>query len=153
MVVDDKNTNHDCLVESKPKYDPPSLAWVYEWFLELPVPLILAVLWLAGAVLIGLCGAALYFLWVSVGSYALCSSIIISLLSSRMSHVVTISRRLEKSAARRPLALLEITVVTQRSGPALKPPDAPEVFVVLVAKLVSVPVAGAVLSRAVLFCP
>jgi hypothetical protein len=36
---------------------------------------------------------------------------------------------------------------------ALKPPDAPEVIVVLVGKLVAVPVAGAVLSRAVLFGP
>ena len=70
MVDDDKNTNHDCLVESKPKYDPPSLAWVYERFLELPAPLILAVVWLAGAVLIGLCGAALYFLWVSLQALA-----------------------------------------------------------------------------------
>jgi hypothetical protein len=33
---------------------------VYTWFLELPVALVLAVLWLVGAVLLGLCGAALY---------------------------------------------------------------------------------------------
>ena len=32
----------------------------YEGFLELPVPVVLAVLWVAGAVLEGLCIAALY---------------------------------------------------------------------------------------------
>ena len=35
----------------------------YGWFLKLPVPVVLAVCWLAGAVLIGLCGLALYVLW------------------------------------------------------------------------------------------
>ncbi len=33
---------------------------VYARFLELPVALVLTVLWLAGAVLLGLCGTALY---------------------------------------------------------------------------------------------
>ena len=32
----------------------------YEGFLELPVPVVLAVLWVAGSVLEGLCIAALY---------------------------------------------------------------------------------------------
>jgi len=37
---------------------------VYSWFLELPVPIVLLVLWLAGAVLIGFLGTlALYLLW------------------------------------------------------------------------------------------
>jgi hypothetical protein len=33
---------------------------VYARFLELPVTLVLAVLWLAGAAFLGLCGLALY---------------------------------------------------------------------------------------------
>ncbi len=32
----------------------------YESFLELPVPVVLALLWLTGVVLLGLCAAALY---------------------------------------------------------------------------------------------
>jgi len=32
----------------------------YERFLELPVPLVLVVLWLAGAMLMGACALALY---------------------------------------------------------------------------------------------
>ena len=35
----------------------------YEWFLELPVPVVLVVLWLAGATLVGLGAAALYVYW------------------------------------------------------------------------------------------
>ena len=35
----------------------------YGWFLKLPVPVVLAVCWLAGVVLIGLCALALYVLW------------------------------------------------------------------------------------------
>jgi len=35
----------------------------YESFLELPVPVVLALLWLAGIVLLGLCAAALYSYW------------------------------------------------------------------------------------------
>lgn len=37
---------------------------VYEWFLELPVPLVLAILWLGGVGLVGLCVLALYLCWV-----------------------------------------------------------------------------------------
>jgi len=33
---------------------------IYEWFLELPVVIVLAVLWLAGAGIVGLCVLALY---------------------------------------------------------------------------------------------
>jgi hypothetical protein len=37
---------------------------VYGWFLELPVAIVLLVLWLAGAALIGFLGTlALYLLW------------------------------------------------------------------------------------------
>lgn len=35
----------------------------YEWFLELPVPIVLAVMWLTGIVLIALCALALYLCW------------------------------------------------------------------------------------------
>ena len=35
----------------------------YEWFLELPVPLVSTVLWFVGIVLIGSCVLALYVLW------------------------------------------------------------------------------------------
>ena len=35
----------------------------YERFWELPVPLVLVLLWLAGAALVGLCAAALYAYW------------------------------------------------------------------------------------------
>ncbi len=35
----------------------------YEWFLELPVPIVLATLWLAGAILLGLCTLGLYLFW------------------------------------------------------------------------------------------
>jgi hypothetical protein len=36
---------------------------VYKWFLELPVTIVLAVLWLAGGVLVGLFALALYYLF------------------------------------------------------------------------------------------
>jgi hypothetical protein len=42
----------------RPAGEAPTNA--YAWFLELPVALVLAVLWVVGAVLGGLCGAALY---------------------------------------------------------------------------------------------
>jgi len=35
----------------------------YERFLESPVPLVIAVLWLMGVALIGLCALAFYLLW------------------------------------------------------------------------------------------
>jgi hypothetical protein len=38
----------------------PTLERAYERFLELPVPLVLVVLWLAGAALLGTCALALY---------------------------------------------------------------------------------------------
>ena len=42
-----------------------ALEGTYERFLELPVPLVLVVLWLAGAALLGVCALALY-LYVSL---------------------------------------------------------------------------------------
>jgi hypothetical protein len=38
----------------------------YEWFLELPVPVVLGVLWLLGATLMGLLLALLYVMWTSL---------------------------------------------------------------------------------------
>jgi hypothetical protein len=77
MVAKHKNTKHNRYMESTsthdpsvpkeitPKHDPP-LARVYEWFLDLPVPIVLAVMWLVGTVLIGACGLALYYSWLSL---------------------------------------------------------------------------------------
>ncbi len=48
----------------------PSKGWVsraYEWFLELPVTIVLAVLWLAGVVLMGL------FVWHSTWTGSCCA--------------------------------------------------------------------------------
>jgi hypothetical protein len=50
------------LMQSVPKHDPP-LAWIYERFLELPVPVVLAAMWLAGVALISFCGLSLYYFW------------------------------------------------------------------------------------------
>jgi uncharacterized membrane protein len=41
-----------------------------ERFLELPVPVVLAILWLVGATLIGLLLAALYLYWLALGAAA-----------------------------------------------------------------------------------
>ena len=40
-----------------------SLVRAYEGFLAAPVPVVLAVIWIAGVALIGVCGVALYLLW------------------------------------------------------------------------------------------
>ena len=39
------------------------LGRAYEWFLTLPRPLVLTILWLAGVALVGLCALALYLVW------------------------------------------------------------------------------------------
>jgi hypothetical protein len=44
---------------------------VYEGFLMLPVPIVLAVLWLAAAALMSVCGVALYLLWTSLATVAM----------------------------------------------------------------------------------
>lgn len=36
---------------------------VYEWILELPVPVVLVIMWLAGAALAGLSVLVLYLVW------------------------------------------------------------------------------------------
>jgi hypothetical protein len=43
--------------------DKGKVSRAYRGFLELPVPIVLFVLWLAGAMLISLCALALYLLW------------------------------------------------------------------------------------------
>jgi hypothetical protein len=43
---------------------------LYESFLEFPVPVVLALLWLAGVVLVGLCVAALYSYWLLLQAVA-----------------------------------------------------------------------------------
>jgi hypothetical protein len=42
----------------------------YESFLELPVPVVLALLWLAGVVLLGLCAGVLYSYWLLLQAVA-----------------------------------------------------------------------------------
>lgn len=42
----------------------------YESFLEFPVPVVLALLWLTGVVLLGLCAAALYSYWLLLQTVA-----------------------------------------------------------------------------------
>ena len=54
--------DHPLLMQSAPKHDPP-LTRVYKRFLELPVPVVLALMWLAGAALLSVCGLVLYHLW------------------------------------------------------------------------------------------
>ena len=61
--------NPPLLMESTPEYDLP-LARVYEWFLELPVPLVLAAMWLAGVAFISVCGLVLYYLWLVLQAVA-----------------------------------------------------------------------------------
>ena len=39
------------------------IALAYEWFLNLPVPFVLAAIWLAGVALISVCALALYLFW------------------------------------------------------------------------------------------
>jgi len=39
------------------------LLQVYEWFLDLPVAIVLAAFWLFGAGLVGLCMLVLYLCW------------------------------------------------------------------------------------------
>jgi hypothetical protein len=43
---------------------------LYESFLEFPVPVVLALLWLAGVVVVGFCVAALYLYWLVLQAVA-----------------------------------------------------------------------------------
>jgi hypothetical protein len=67
----ESNSEHErpLLMQSAPKHDPP-LARIYERFLELPVPVVLALMWLAGAALISVCGLSLYYFWLFLQAVA-----------------------------------------------------------------------------------
>ena len=56
-------------MESTPKHVPP-FARVWEWFWELPVPIVLAIMWLAGVALISVCVLVLYSFWLSLQAVA-----------------------------------------------------------------------------------
>ena len=49
---------------------PGFIERLYESFLEFPVPVVLALLWLAGMVLLGLCVEALYLYWLFLQAVA-----------------------------------------------------------------------------------
>jgi hypothetical protein len=49
---------------------PGRIQRAYESFLDLPVPVVLVVLWLAGVVLLSLCAAALYLYWLLLQAVA-----------------------------------------------------------------------------------
>ena len=51
------------LKEGTKKNRKGRLVRAYEGFLAAPVPVVLAVMWTAGVALIGVCGIALYLLW------------------------------------------------------------------------------------------
>jgi hypothetical protein len=52
---------------SKPKKKHQGrLVRSYEWFLELPVPILLGAMWLAGVGLISACVLVLYLLWLAM---------------------------------------------------------------------------------------
>jgi hypothetical protein len=55
-------TTYEHLLDSKSK---GSIARAYERYLQLPVPVVLASLWLVGTVPIALCVLAFYLLWLS----------------------------------------------------------------------------------------
>ena len=61
--------NPPLLTESTPNHDL-TLARVYERFLELPVPIVLAIMWLAAAAFISVCGLVLYSFWLSLQAVA-----------------------------------------------------------------------------------
>ena len=63
----DSTSEHNTLllVESTPKHNL-SLESVYEEFLELPVSIVLAVMWLAGVVIIGVGVLALHIFWLAL---------------------------------------------------------------------------------------
>jgi hypothetical protein len=67
-----KTTNQDIRMWNIPKKQrrESAIARAYAWFLELPIPIVLATMWLAGATLISVCGLVLYFLWLSLQTVA-----------------------------------------------------------------------------------
>jgi hypothetical protein len=65
---------HEVTSNSKRKQNKRVIEGVYEQSLELPVPIVLAGIWLVGTVPIALCVLAFYLLWLLVGTVpiALC---------------------------------------------------------------------------------
>ena len=57
--------------ESTEKKRKGSLSRAYQSFFTLPVPVVLTVMWLAGAALMSVCGVALYLLWLSLQALAM----------------------------------------------------------------------------------
>jgi hypothetical protein len=81
MVANPQNIGHYCHMESTSEHNPslliestskhyPLLGRAYEWFLEWPVPFVLAVMWLIGVALVSVCGlglyVSLYYVWLSL---------------------------------------------------------------------------------------
>jgi hypothetical protein len=52
-----------CAWEDSAEWNAGRLERVCEWFLELPAPVVLGVLWLMGMMPVGLCAVTLYSLW------------------------------------------------------------------------------------------
>jgi hypothetical protein len=65
MVDPLRPTEQDVLAVNKRKR-PKRIARAYEWFLNLPVPIVLVALWLAGVALISLGILALYLFWLAL---------------------------------------------------------------------------------------
>ena len=61
----------DKLVRSKLKKERQGwIASAYEWFLELPVPIVLGMMWLAGVGLVSVGVLTLYLLWLALKGVA-----------------------------------------------------------------------------------
>ncbi len=64
-----KSGKQDYFVGSKPKEKRQGrLGRSYEWFLELPVPIVLTAMWLGGVGLIGVGVLVLYLFWLALGA-------------------------------------------------------------------------------------
>jgi hypothetical protein len=63
--------HHHYLLKSKSKKERQGRAIrAYKWFLELPVPLVLGVMWLAGVGLMGVGVLVLYLFWLALKGVA-----------------------------------------------------------------------------------
>lgn len=69
MTATLKPGKQDDLTRSKRKRQG-RIARAYEWLLRLPVPIVLAALWLTGAALIGVGVLALYLFWLALKGVA-----------------------------------------------------------------------------------
>ena len=67
MVVRDTKAADEAVPGAPRAHHAPSPLWrSYERFLGLPVPLVLAAMWLAGAALLGSVGTALWLTWLAL---------------------------------------------------------------------------------------